>query len=59
MYGGLRRRYDFKGGMAYLLPFTAVLVTPVRLIMGDIGLLQGLISLVMILILMLLEFLSR
>jgi ABC-type Na+ efflux pump permease subunit len=55
MYGG-----GSGGGMIskaewlIYVPFTAVLVTPVRLIMGDIGLLQGLISLALTLILMLL-----
>jgi ABC-type Na+ efflux pump permease subunit len=55
IYGG-----GFTGGMVSAegwltyVPFTAVLVTPARLIMGDITLLQGLISLALIFILMLL-----
>ncbi len=55
MYGG-----GLKGGMVskeewlIYVPFTAVLVTPTRLILGEVTMAQGLVSLALILLLMLL-----
>lgn len=55
MYGGGASAEGMISRAEWLIyvPFTAVLVTPTRLIMGEIGLLQGIISLVITLILML------